>query len=134
MKTNENKAIEKLADKIMMEHALDSPSPGFTSNVMSKVLAITTSKTTTYTPLISRPVLILIFASIILLFIYLLTRSGETSGSLFTSINYPKINFAKWDTGFKFSNITLYAALCCVTIFFIQIPLLKYHFEKQLEK
>lgn len=134
MKTNENKAIEKLADKIMMEHALDSPSPGFTSNVMSKVLAITTSKTTTYTPLISKPILILIFGGTVLLFIYLLTGSAETSGSLFAPTNFPKINLAKWYNGLKFSNITAYAALCCVTIFFIQIPLLKHHFEKQLGK
>ena len=134
MKTSENNAIEKLADKIMKESSLDSPSFNFTSKVMSKVLSAPISKATTYTPLISKPVFIFIFAGIILLFIYLLTGGIETSNGLFSQINYPKINFATWNAGFKFSNITLYACLCCVIIFFIQIPLLKHHFEKQLEK
>lgn len=134
MKAKEDKNIEKLADKIMRNATLDAPSFDFTSKVMSQVLAVTTSDVTVYKPLISKSVFIVIFGCILALFIYIFINGESQTNSWFNTINFSTLYNNRITAVFNFSKITTYAVVLTTLMFFVQIPFLKNHFEKQIEK
>ncbi len=135
MKVNEDKNIEKLVAKMMNEIPLEKPSFDFTSKVMAQVLANKTNDITTYKPLISKPLLILIFGSFFILFGYcIINGNTESSNEWFDSINLSQYYNNRLFLGLKFSKITAYAVLLSTLMLFLQIPLLKNHFDRQLEQ
>lgn len=134
MKANEDKNIEKLVDHIMKDAVLESPSFDFTSKIMSQVLATKTSDVTVYEPLISRTTFIAIFGCIIALFIYLFISGGQQTNGWFSHLDFTLLYNNKLASMFKFSKITTYTVVLTTLMLFIQIPLLKNHFDKQLEK
>jgi hypothetical protein len=134
MKANEDKNIEKLVDHIMKDTVLESPSFDFTSKIMSQVLATKTSDVTVYKPLISRTTFIAIFGCIIALFIYLFISGAQQTNGWFSNLNFNLLYNNKLASIFKFSKITTYTVVLTTLMLFIQIPLLKNHFDKQLEK
>lgn len=130
MKAKEDKTIEKLANKVMSNATLDSPSFDFTSKVMSQVLAVKTTNATVYKPLISKPTFIVVFGCIFTLFIYIFMNSESQTKSWFNYVDFSPMYFSS----FNFSKITTFAIVVSTLMFFVQIPLLKNHFEKQLGK
>ena len=134
MKANEDKNIEKLVDHIMKDAVLESPSFDFTSKIMSQVLATKTSDVTVYKPLISRTTFIAIFGCIIALFIYLFISGAQQTNGWFSNLNFNLLYNNKLASIFKFSKITTYTVVLTTLMLFIQIPLLKNHFDKQFEK
>jgi hypothetical protein len=130
MKTSEDKLIEKLVDTIMKDSVLEKPSFDFTTKVMSQVLTTNTSKVYVYKPLISKYVFFLIFGCFITLFFYLEPQTNNSiyglSHKIFYNINTKAL--------FSFSKVTFYSVVLATLMLFIQISLLKKHFENQLRK
>lgn len=130
MKVNEDKHIEKFVDKVMKELVIERPSIDFTSKVMAQVISTKKSEISTYQPLISNYVWLIILGSFLTLVFFLITN-GDTStnswiGSLDLSVFSNNI-FSK----VKFSKITFYAVLLLTLMFYIQIPLIKNQIDKQ---
>ena len=133
MQVNENKELEKLADKIMRETTLESPSFDFTSKVMSQVLETKPSKVTVYKPLISTTTFVAIFGLIFVFCAYLFMYKEGQNESLFTTIQFSKFYNIRLLSGFSISKISVYAVVVSIVMFYIQIPFLKNHFDKRFE-
>lgn len=133
MKENENvdKHLENLVEKAMQHSSLEAPSLNFTAAIMSQINA-KKSITTTYQPLITRRVWILIGGGFIasLVFIIMMTKSEgslwfstfdlnlEKVGDLLNTIHLPKT---------AIYGIGLFAISLLV-----QIPILKNYFDKRI--
>ena len=134
MKMNIDKHIEQLVAKAMEDISIESPSMDFTAGVMNQIKEHQLKSATTYQPLISKPIWLLIFGSILTLIIYLILKGDSTSKSWIDSLNLgmvtsniDAIRFPK----FSFSKITVYAILLLTLMFYIQIPLIKNHLDKR---
>lgn len=134
MKASEDKNLEKLIDKIMKDVPIETPSFDFTSKVMSQVLATQTSAITAYKPLISKPVMIIVFGSILAVFSYFISNGNAGSAGWLDGIDYNRLFNVRLVSGFKFSKITLYAVVLATVLLLVQISLLKNHFDKRLEQ
>jgi len=135
MKTNPDKHLEEIVDKLMRETSLEKTSADFTAKVMFRVLTANTSTATIYKPLISKQAWFIIFGSIILLMVYLIFSGDAPAGSWFNFINFTGINnsIIKSFTGFKFSAITIYAVVLSAVMLLIQITYLKHYFNKRFD-
>lgn len=131
MKTNEDKQLEKLVDRMMKEKTLDTPSIDFTSKVMSQVLATQKSETTIYKPLISTPTFIIIFGGLIFLIAFILTNGNTSSNNTYLNLNLNFFTNFNPVRSFHFSKITTYSVVLTTLMLFIQIPLLKNYFDKK---
>ncbi len=130
MKSNEDKNIEKLIEKMMKATTAETPSFDFTSSVMSEVLAIQKKKSISYKPVISKKAWYIIFASMLALFAYLaLTIKTASSG-----INIDLSKFLKPFPGLQISSVTANVLLMAILMLFIQMVLLKSYFNKRFEK
>ncbi|NOT36569.1 MAG: hypothetical protein HOP11_04270 [Saprospiraceae bacterium] len=133
MKANEDKDLEKLVHNIMRGASLESPADDFTSKVMSQVLATKTSDITVYKPLISNSGFIAIFTCIFSFILYLILNTQSQTKGWFSKNEYLS-NYKDNLTGlFDFSSVATYAVVLTTIMFFIQIPLLKNYFDKQLK-
>lgn len=135
MKDNIDNQIEKLVDKTMKHSNLESPSLGFTNAVMTQVNAMQKSTVTTYQPLISKPIWIVLFiiALAVVLYIIFGTTTNDSNWLSFIDLNMltdNKLNTAL--TGFKVSKIVMYSVVLFGLMLFIQIPILKNYFDKRL--
>lgn len=135
MKDNIDNQIEKLVDKTMKHSYLESPSLGFTNAVMTQVNAMQKSTVTTYQPLISKPIWIVLFiiALAVVLYIIFGTTTNDSNWLSFIDLNMladNKLNTAL--TGFKVSKIVMYSVVLFGLMLFIQIPILKNYFDKRL--
>lgn len=131
MKEND-KDIEKLIDKVMKEHTLQTPSFDFTSKVMSQVSAAQATRPAHYQPLISKTGWATIFGSILTICIYVFfdaTQQAEQSAVDLSILYDNKISEVL--ASIHFSEVTMYAVIVLTFLILIQIPLLKNHFEKK---
>lgn len=134
MKTNSDRHIERITDKILKEASLESPSLDFTTKVMSQVQGIALNDVTTYKPLISKPVWI----GIAVLFIGALAYSffgSATESEWLATIDLSILSDNKLTnalTGLSFSKTILYAAVMFAIMFAVQVPILKGYFDKRL--
>jgi hypothetical protein len=136
MKTRDDKNIERLVEKMMLDSALEAPSLDFTSKVMSEVISMEKKKSIFYKPVISKRGWFMIFAAIGV-FITWLILTGYLSNQPQTNINFNFINghsILKVFSGFQFSNLTLYILLFGIIMIFIQIIFLKSYLNKRFEK
>jgi hypothetical protein len=131
MKANEDKQLEKLVDRMMKDRVLETPSIDFTSQVMSQVLATQKSEITTYKPLISTPVFILIFSSLTFLIAYVLLNGNSSSATRFLNLNFTVLANLNPTRNFHFSEITTYSVVLTTIMLCIQIPLLKNYFDSR---
>jgi len=130
MKVNEDKHIEKFIDKVMNGVAIEKPSIDFTSKVMAQVISAKKSESTTYQPLISIYIWIIVLGSFLALVFFLITNGDSSSNSWLSSLDLSVFSnniFSK----VKFSKITFYAVLFLTLMFYIQIPLIKNQIDKQ---
>lgn len=136
MKTRDDKNIERLVEKMMLDSALEAPSFDFTSKVMSGVMSMEKKKSISYKPVISKRGWFMIFAAIGV-FITWLIFTGYLSNQTQRDINFNFINgdnILKVFSGFQFSDLTLYILLLGIIMIFIQIIFLKSYLNKRFEK
>ena len=133
MKTQDE--LDKLIEKSMKASSMESPSAEFSSMVISRIENLSLSQAIIYKPLISKPVWIIIACSIIIYYIYLVMQLSPTRFMDF--FNY-KFNLSFTNKIFNvfsaigFSTITFYAILFSLIMLLIQIPFLKYYFNKRI--
>jgi len=135
MKTNPDKELEEIVDKLMNETSLEKPSPDFTAKVMFQVYAANTGTATVYKPLISKRTWFVIFAIILVLLVFIISKGNAQSGTWLNLINIGEINnkIINSYTGFKFSAITIYSVVLSTIMLLIQIIFLKYNFNKRFQ-
>jgi hypothetical protein len=138
MKEQENKNIDALVDKMMNGVDLETPSLDFTENIMSQVEVFSASKITTQKPLISKLGWGLIAIAIITIITYAIIgeTTNEASNSWFNTIDYSVLynnSITQFLSGIVISKTVLYSIILFGAMLFIQIPLLKYYFNKRLE-
>ena len=133
MKEMENNTLENLADKIMKETKIETPSIDFTSKIMSQVDVIANSDITTYKPLISKPVWIGILAMITGILTYSFFTTSASSfpsnidfNTLFNTSLNPSIS------NHLFSKTMTLSMAVFALLFAVQIPLLKKYLNKRV--
>ena len=126
---------EEKADKILTEKMKDTllevPSVDFTSRVMAQVEAASTSSkiATTYVPLISKKIWVIISISFISIIGYTYFSGSEVSGwndalpSLKSSIDISNINLISWSS--EIPNVLIYGTVILSILILIEIPILK---------
>ncbi|MBF7092653.1 hypothetical protein IUY40_14040 [Flavobacterium sp. ALJ2] len=128
-----DKYYENLVDKVMVESTLQKPSADFTSKIMSQVFIIEKNKRIVYKPLISKPVWIVIFGSLIAFVGYVIFAGNQVTDY---DLKGSALYYSKMDNlipVFQFSKSTSYAVLIVVLMVLIQIPLLKNYYDKKYE-
>jgi len=129
--------LDKLAKKVMQASSLETPSIDFTATIMKKIEGLETSSITTYKPLISKKVWIIISALIIGGLWYLFTLEGsQTSSGLLDKVDYSMVtdnSIVDAISGLVMSKVLMYAVTLFGAAWFIQISLLKHQFNKRLE-
>lgn len=136
MKESVDKNMEELTNKMMKDDTLQSPSLDFTSYVMSQIEESSPSEVTKYKPLISSW-----FWAVILIGLVALIALFAFGGVIGTTSWFDKINFrvlynnrlAEGVSSLTISKTLVYAVVLLGVMMSIQIPLLKYYFNRRLE-
>ncbi|RZV62766.1 MAG: hypothetical protein EX254_07325 [Flavobacteriaceae bacterium] len=134
MNDKANNQIEKLADRLMKESSLESPSMDFTSQVMAKVDALAKSDVTTYRPLISKRVWTIVAIVMVASVVYLMFN-GANEESILASVDLSVLSENKLTnafSGLNFSRTIAYAVGILALMMAVQVPLLMGYFEKKL--
>ena len=135
MKANDDKNLEEFIEKLMKDQTPESPSFDFTSKVMAQVLAQVlapqTSSITTYKPLISKPVFIATISTVIALVIYCIGYGNPSSNYSLPHFNIQVNPLLNLEEKVHFSNITTYTVVVTAVMLFIQISILKNHFDRR---
>ena len=132
----EDKHIEDLISKIMQDVKTESPSAGFTNQVMAQIEANKLSEVIRYKPLISKHIWIIIGCAILGTCLYLFFNTPTNETSLLSQINFNAIinnDVAQTISGFKLPKTVMYTIIGFALMICIQVPLLKHYFNKRLE-
>ncbi|WP_117884460.1 hypothetical protein [Aureibaculum luteum] len=130
MRTEENKNIETLVDKLMQDDALTTTSMQFTNSIMAQVEQLDLQKAFEYKPLISKKVWLLISFLTVSALVYIARYENLTQSKW---LNYFEFDFSlNFLPNMHFSNTTLYATIIVSILFLIQIIVLKNYFNKRL--
>ena len=135
MKEHTEQHLDSLSKKVMQSSGLETPSTDFTANIMSKIETVSIENVTTYKPLISKIGWFGIFTVIAGIIGYTVFGNVESSPWI-ESIDYSVISNNRVTdaiSGITVSKILMYAIVFFGVAWFIQIPLMKYHFNKRLE-
>lgn len=130
MKENVDKHLEHLADKVMKQSTLETPSFDFTSKVMSSIELANHSINTTYTPLISKPVWALIVAGFIGFVASIFVMNKPETSNWF---DFDNNQFSNILSGIQPSQIATYGIVLLGFMMLVQITFLKNYFNKRLE-
>jgi hypothetical protein len=129
----DEKRIEAFIDKLMAANGLEQPALDFTDKIMSKVEAISNSSTMVYKPLISKSVWFIIMGSFIALVGYIYLKEPLTSSGWLDRFNLSNISINPLqNVTFEFSTTVMYAFVLLAIMVSIQVPLLKYYFNKRM--
>jgi len=127
--------LDKLTKKVMQSSSLESPSLDFTANIMANIKASTVSHITVYKPLISKRTWLIVAILILGGLSYSIFGNIEGLGWVdkvdLSIISNNKITEAI--SGVTFSKTLMYAVGICGLVFFVQIPMMKYYLNKNLE-
>ena len=137
MKENAHKYLDDLSRKVIGKSSVESTSSDFTIHVMSQVKAINSSKATTYEPLISKRIWALIglgFAAIVVYSFYMVPKANSSWLKTWNidQFQLPNFEFSSPFSNLDISQVTLYATLLLAVMLCIQIPILKYYFNKRM--
>lgn len=130
MNENADKHLDNLSRKVIGKSAVESTSLDFTTSVMSQINALNSSSVTTYVPLISKRVwilIILVFAGVVG---YVSFGTSEEKNSWLSNLDYEFVNPL---TTLELSQTVVYSVLLFAIMICIQIPLLKHHFNKRYQ-
>lgn len=140
MNENADKDLDSLSRKVIGKSAIESPSFNFTKSVMSQINALGSSNVTTYVPLISKQVWVLIALVFVGVFGFVSSGTSDTSTTLSTSEKIgwmSKLNleyeFANPLAHIELSQTAIYGVILIAVMICIQIPLLKHYFDKRFE-
>ncbi len=130
---NEDKRIEELVDKLMANDSLEKAPVNFTNDVMSKIEALSETKTIAYKPLIPKYVWWLLGLGFVALIVNVILNKPSDSSSLSERYNLPEISFDVFNNlSVNFSSTLMYATVLLAVMIAIQIPLLKQYFNQKL--
>ena len=128
-----NKKLEDFVNQIMSNDELEAPSSSFTDAILNRVESVSNSKITVYKPLISKQVWFLIISCFIGLAGYVYLKEPVSNSKTLETIDFSKISFNPFEyTDIVISGTTLYAVLFLAIMLCVQIPVLKYYFNKRL--
>jgi hypothetical protein len=136
MKENADTYLDDLSRKVIGKSAVESPSFDFTQTVMSQVKALSRSRVTTYVPLISKPIWLLIGLGIASILGYIRFGSYGTEIKWFESLKLDRyVDFLATDafSGFDVSKTMFYIVLLFGIMLAIQIPILKHQLDKRFK-
>ena len=138
MKENADKYLDDLSRKVIGKSSVESTSVDFTANVMSQIKALSGSKVTTYVPLISKQIWTLIGFGFIAIVVYAVFFASSSNSSWLNTWNLD--TFQSLDLGlnnplasFDVSQVTMYAIVFLALMLCVQIPVLKYYFNKRMD-
>ncbi|MEZ4803800.1 MAG: hypothetical protein R2797_13585 [Gelidibacter sp.] len=132
MKENVDKQIENLVDKAMKTSALETPSFNFTTDVMAQVESVQQRATTTYQPLISKRVWILILAGFLVFVAYTIFITKPEASGWFTNLDLNSERVSKRLTNIQTPRIAAYGVGLLALMLLVQIPFLKNYFDKRI--
>ena len=128
-----DKKIEELVNKLMTDDSLEEAPINITDNVMSKIEALSASKTIVYKPLIPKYLWWLISAGFLGLVGYLLFQDSGSTTSLSDRYNLPEVSFNPFEgLSLDFSSTLIYAFIFLAIMLSIQIPILKQYVNNRL--
>ena len=129
----DDKKIEELVDKLMSADRLEQPSIDFTTNVMSKVEAISNSKATVYKPLIPKYVWYMLFCSLGALVAYVYLKDPVVNSEWLKKIEFSKLAFNPFENlSVNSSKTMMYSLVLLAIMVGVQVPLLKNYFNKKV--
>ena len=130
---NEDKRIEELVDKLMANDSLEKAPVNFTNDVMSKIEALSETKTIVYKPLIPKYIWWLLGLGFVALIVNVILNKPSDSSSLSERYNIPEISFDVFNNlSVDFSSTLMYATVLLAVMVAIQVPLLKQYFNQKL--
>lgn len=130
---NEDKRIEELVDKLMANDSLEKAPVNFTNDVMSKIEALSETKTIVYKPLIPKYVWWLLGLGFVALIVNVILNKSSDSSSLSERYNLPEVSFDVFNNlSVDFSSTLMYATVLLAIMVAIQVPLLKQYFNQKL--
>ncbi|WP_243472554.1 hypothetical protein [Winogradskyella sp. MH6] len=130
---NEDKRIEELVDKLMANDSLEKAPVNFTNDVMSKIEALSETKTIIYKPLIPKYVWWLLGLGFVALIVNVILNKPSDSSSLSERYNLPEVSFDVFNNlSVDFSSTLMYATVLLAIMVAIQVPLLKQYFNQKL--
>ena len=129
MKTNEDKHIEELVNKLMKSKPMATTSFDFTSKVMHQVVEAKNKSVFTYKPLISKQTAFAAFCITTLLIVYTILNSNSSSSKLISVVDLNSIFKYKLSDLFNFSTITMYGIVLGSIMLLGQITFLQNHFS-----
>ncbi|WP_456442007.1 hypothetical protein [Psychroserpens sp.] len=137
MKENADKHLDDLSRKVIGKSSVESSSFDFTQTVMSQIKALETSRVTTYVPLISKRIWLLIGVSIVSMLWYILFGSSNTKTTWLEYLkldHYVDFEVTNSFSSFEVSQTMFYIALLFAVMLAIQIPILKHQLDKRFEQ
>jgi len=136
MRDNIENSLDKLSEKIITASNLETPSLDFTATIMSNINVVTKqSESTIYKPLISKKAWLFIAVVFILLLSYILSVNTSGNISWFTDVNFsfmPNISMTNLFSKLSFSKTVVYAIVFLTLMLFVQVSLLKKHYDNQI--
>jgi hypothetical protein len=130
---HDNKALEKFIDKVMSNSTLEQPKSDFTESLMAKVETLSIGIEKVYKPLIPKFVWWLIGTAFIALVGYVYFKEPVSSSGWIKQLNLSNISTNPFESiSFKFSKTAMYALILLGVMISIQVPLLKYYFNKRI--
>ncbi|MBM1107936.1 hypothetical protein JQC67_17405 [Aurantibacter crassamenti] len=126
--------LEEFTEKLMQDFSNETPSIDFTTKVMSNVTALYDLRVTTYEPLISKKIWILLGVFIFSVFAYLIYNNKRVENSWLSSYDIKPIQDLNVFNlpEFEISSVGMLAIMGFTFFMSIQIFLLKNHFAKRL--
>ncbi|BAO76703.1 hypothetical protein [Winogradskyella sp. PG-2] len=129
----DDKRIKDLVNKLMTADSLEQAPMNFTDSVMSKIEAISTSKTIVYKPLIPKYILWLVGTGFIAVVGYILFKQPTGNSTFLDRFNLPDLSFNPFEgLSFELSNTLMYAVVLFAIMLSIQIPILKQYFNNRM--
>jgi len=135
MEENKEKQLDDFVKKIVKSAGLETPSVGFTQNIMSKIVAQEAkSAVTVYQPLISKKSWLILATITLLLFAYVIFGKLDLTISWLPNINSEvlnKIGFMDALSQINLPNTAVYSLFGIILFFYVQIIFLKIHLESR---
>lgn len=135
MEVNKDKQLNDFVKKIIKTAGLETPSDGFTQNIMSKIVAEEEKRTTIqYKPLISKTSWFVLAAFAVLLFAFIIFGNLDLNISWLPGIDQlvpNKIGFLDSMSEIHFPNTLVYGLSGLVLFIYVQLIFLKKHLENR---
>ncbi|TBN03576.1 hypothetical protein EYD45_08645 [Hyunsoonleella flava] len=127
MENKKDEHLDKLMQSVFSEINTEELAPDFTFEVMSRIEA-ETKKELVYKPLVPKVVWVIILATLLFWVGYLFKHHFVSDSGWFSSLDITGLV-----PSFQLSKSVTYTVLLFALMICIQVPLLKYYFDKRFE-